>query len=296
MGTGRPHTSAVAAEISSQPSVWRQAAALAEGAPLPPSGQSVALIGCGTSLFMAQAVAAWREAAGHGLSDAFTPSEMPRGRTYDSLVAISRSGTTTEVVRAMDSLAAPHKVAITATKDSPLGAVVDRLVMLPFADEKAVVQTRFATCVVALWRAWLGHDLEQLALEGEKKLVADLPRSLTGFEQFVFLGHGPGVGLASEAGLKFREAALAWSEAYPGMELRHGPISVLGPRSLVWSLTELPEGLAAEITATGAQLETNNGDPLPELVRIHRAAIALALAKRLDPDRPPHLERSVVLS
>jgi fructoselysine-6-P-deglycase FrlB-like protein len=80
------------------------------------------------------------------------------------------------------------------------------------------------------------------------------------------------------------------------MELRHGPISVLGPRSLVWSLTELPEGRAAEITATGAQLETNNGDPLPELVRIHRAAIALALAKRLDPDRPPHLERSVVLS
>jgi len=253
------------------------------------------MIGCGTSLFMAQAIAAWREAAGHGVTDAFTPSEMPPGRHYDCIVAISRSGTTTEVITAMDSLTGARKFALTASEGSPLTTAVNEAVVLPFADEQSVVQTRFATSVAALWRAHLGHDVEGLALEAEAKMAADLPPSLTDFKQFVFLGHGPGVGLANEAGLKFREAALAWSEAYPGMELRHGPISVLGPRSLVWSLTGLPDALAPEVTATGAHLEVNDGDPLPELVRMQRAAIALASAKGLDPDRPPHLERSVIL-
>ena len=47
---------------------------------------------------MAQAIAVWREASGHGESDAF-PSEMPVRRAYDTVVVISRSGTTTEVLR-----------------------------------------------------------------------------------------------------------------------------------------------------------------------------------------------------
>jgi fructoselysine-6-P-deglycase FrlB-like protein len=253
------------------------------------------MIGCGTSLFIAQAIAVWRESAGHGVTDAFTPSEMPAGRRYDCVMAISRSGTTTEVMRALESLSGTEKFAITATEESPLAKAVDHLVLVPFADETSIVQTRSATTVVALWRAYLGHDIEQLSREAEAKVAADVPAPLTSFEQFVFLGHGPAVGLANEAGLKFREAALAWSEAYPAMELRHGPISVLGPKSLVWSLSTLPDGLAEEVLATGAQLEENGADPLPELVRVHRAAIALALEKGLDPDRPPHLERSVVL-
>ncbi len=170
------------------------------------------------------------------------------------------------------------------------------VVALPFADERAIVQTRFCTSVVALWRAYLGHDVEQLAGEAEDKLRAPLPAGLTDRRQFVFLGHGPSVGLANEAALKLREAALMWTEAYPAMELRHGPISVLGPESLVWALAALPNGLAAEVQAAGAGLEVLDGDPLAELVRIHRAAIALARSKGLDPDRPPRLARSVVLA
>jgi len=70
--------------------------------------------------------------------------------------------------------------------------------------------------------------------------------------QVVFLGRGWSVGLAQEAALKVRESAQAWSEAYPAMEYRHGPISTAGPGTVVWSLVELPPGLAGEITQTGA--------------------------------------------
>lgn len=296
MDRNRAETSAIEGEVYSQPSVWRRAAALANAAPLPPAGQTVAVIGCGTSLFVAQAIARWREDAGHGVTDAFTPSEMPPGRGYDSIVAISRSGTTTEVLRVLQATAEERTYAITAVAASPVAELADEAIPLAFADEVAIVQTRFCTSVLALWRAYLGHDIELLAADAERALRAPLPDGLSERQQFVFLGHGASVGLANEAALKLREAALAWSESYAAMELRHGPISLLGPRSLVWSLGALPDGLADEVVATGAGLERAAGDSLVELVRVQRAAISMALAKGLDPDRPPRLERSVMLA
>ena len=90
----------VHAELMSQPACWRRAvevAARSQGL-LPRDGERVAVVGCGTSWFMAQAYAALRESAGQGETDAFAASEMPRGRAYDRLLAITRSGTTTEVL------------------------------------------------------------------------------------------------------------------------------------------------------------------------------------------------------
>ncbi|MFD0535501.1 hypothetical protein ACFQY7_18870 [Actinomadura luteofluorescens] len=66
----------------------------------------MAVVGCGTSLYMAQAYAALREGAGHGETDAFAASEMPPGRRYDRVLALTRSGTTTEVLAVLDRLAA----------------------------------------------------------------------------------------------------------------------------------------------------------------------------------------------
>ena len=68
--------SSVAQEIASQPEVWRRAAAVAgsEAGVLPAAGERVAIVGCGTSLFMAEAWAAARELAGQGETDAFTPT------------------------------------------------------------------------------------------------------------------------------------------------------------------------------------------------------------------------------
>lgn len=255
----------------------------------------MAVIGCGTSLFAAQALAAWREQAGQGETDAFPASEMPADREYDVVLAISRSGTTTEVLRVLKSLRGRDTYAIVATPASPMPGIVAHSITLPFADEAAIVQTRFPTSVLALWRAVLGHDVEALAAEAEAKLVDPMTEALDSCEQFVFLGQGPGAGLANEAALKLREAALAWTEAYPAMELRHGPISVLGPHSMVWALDPLPPGLADEIRRTGAHLVAEGSDSMVELVRIHRAAIALARARGLDPDRPRRLKRSVVL-
>ena len=83
-------------EIRLQPEAWSRAASLADSlAPrLPQNGERVAVIGCGTSWFMAEAYAMLREESGQGETDFFTATHFPSHRTYDRLLAITRSGTT----------------------------------------------------------------------------------------------------------------------------------------------------------------------------------------------------------
>ena len=112
-------------EMASQPACWRRAARLAAdvaGIAARP-GERVAVAGCGTSWFMAQSYAAAREEAGHGETDAFAASEMPRGRRYDRVLVLSRSGTTTEILQLLARLRGTvPTVAITAAARAPVGA------------------------------------------------------------------------------------------------------------------------------------------------------------------------------
>ncbi|KQQ28518.1 MULTISPECIES: SIS domain-containing protein [unclassified Frondihabitans] len=287
----------VAEELASQPETWRRAAALAPefADALPQPGERVAVVGCGTSWFIAMTYAVLRERAGLGLTDAFAGSEYPVGREYDRVVAISRSGTTTEIVQLLAGLTTQKTVLLTAVGDSPAAAEADQVIALPFADERSVVQTRFATTGLALLRAGLGDDIEMLARQAE--IALDLPiDDLLSAEQVTFIGTGPAVGLTFEAALKTREAAQFWAESYPSMDYRHGPIAIAQPGRLVWSLDEAPEGLVDDVDATGATFVHHDLDPQAALVVVHRFAVALAVARGLDPDHPRSLTRSVILA
>jgi fructoselysine-6-P-deglycase FrlB-like protein len=291
----------IEAEIAAQPACWLRAAGLVSEVAdlLPAAGERVAVTGCGTSWFIAQSYAAAREAAGQGETDAFAASEMPVGRHYDRVLALSRSGTTTEILELLDRLGGSVRtVAITADPATPVAAAADNVIGLDFADEQSVVQTRFATTELALLLAHLGQDIAPMAAAADEVLAADLPPELVRARQFTFLGTGWTCGLASEAALKLREAAGLWTEAYPAMEYRHGPVAVTGPGSVVWLLGPAPAGLAAEVAAAGGlawQPREALATPLAELVRAQRLAAAIARARGLDPDRPRNLTRSVIL-
>jgi glutamine---fructose-6-phosphate transaminase (isomerizing) len=291
--------SATSREIASQPGLWETALSLAAevGGPLVAPGERVLAVGCGTSAFVAQSYATLRERAGFGETDAAYASELPAGRHYDRVVAITRSGTTTEVLDALRALpAATTRVAVTAVDGQPVDGLVDERILLDFADEASVVQTRFPTTLLALARGALGADLGRLVRDGQAAVDAALPVDPVRFEHFVFLGGGWTIGLAHEGALKLREAAQAWSESYPAMDYRHGPIAVAGPRSLVWMLGRPPDGLTSAVARTGATVHGDRLDPLAQLILVQRLALALAAARGLDPDRPRHLARSVVLA
>ncbi|MFC9927540.1 SIS domain-containing protein [Streptomyces sp. NPDC127190] len=286
-------------ELNSQPECWTRAAAEAgrHREALPRPGERVAVVGCGTSYFMAQAVAALREGAGQGETDAFAASEFPHGRSYDRVVALTRSGTTTEVLRLLGELGdRTATTAITADPETPISSAAGHLVVLDFADERSVVQTRFATTALTLLRAHLGLHRESTVTDARTALRETLPEQLVDRTQFTFLGRGWTVGLAHEAALKMREAAQCWTESYPAMEYRHGPISITTESTATWMFGEAPDGLAEQVRATGGLWTAGTLDPLAELVRAQRLAVAVAAARGLDPDRPRHLTRSVILA
>ncbi|MEY9930592.1 fructoselysine-6-P-deglycase FrlB-like protein [Catenulispora sp. GP43] len=288
-------SSFVTAELADQPRSWRRAAELAgTAAGLPEPGERVAVVGCGTSWFMAQAYAGLREASGAGETDAFTASELPAGRDYHRVLALSRSGTTTEVLDVLAAATAPTTL-ITGVADSPAPALAGATIVLDFADERSVVQTRFATTTLILLRAHLGEDVTQAIADAETAVGGPLPAGVADRTQFTFLGAGWTTGLAAEAALKMREAALAWSESYPAMDYRHGPIAITDENSAVWMFGAAPEGLAEQVGATGGLWVRQDLDPLASLVQAQRLALELAVRRGLDPDAPRHLTRSVIL-
>lgn len=284
-------------EIHSQPDVWRHvvdaAGKLSDG--LPQAGERVAFTGCGTSWFMSMSAAALREAAGQGESDAFTSSEFPMERTYDRVIAITRSGTTTEVIDLLTALTDTPTTVITAVPGSPVTQLADKTILLDFADEKSVLQTRYATAVLTLIRLSLGDDVTTAISEAEEALSLDLPQELVTAEQISFLGQGWTIGLAHEAALKTRESSQFWAEAYPAMDYRHGPISIAEPGRAVWMFGEAPDGLADDVRRTGAFWFASSWDPMAQLVLAQRLAVAISQSRGLDTDNPRYLSRSIVL-
>jgi fructoselysine-6-P-deglycase FrlB-like protein len=286
-------------EIARQPEAWVRAAALAADLSpvLPRAGESVAVIGCGTSWFMGIAYAALREAAGAGLTDAFPASEIPSGRRYDRVVAISRSGTTTEVEQAVAASTAPV-LAITTSADTVIASSATDAIILDFADERSVVQTVFATSTLMMLRSSLGEDISAVADQARAVLAGRHPLGddVLGASQLTFVGRHWAYGVAQEAALKLREAAQLWTEAYPQMEYRHGPVSIAQPGRAVWVMGSPVAGLADDVRRTGASFVDDALDPVADLVRAQLLAVRRAEALGLDPDHPRSLTRSVVLS
>ena len=102
-------------------------------------------------------------------------------------------------------------------------------------------------------------------------------RRSTGAAQFTFLGQGWAYGIAHEAALKMREAAQAWTESYPQMEYRHGPIAIAEPgRGSGSSATRSP-GLLDDV-APPARPSSDDLDPVADLVRVQRLAVRRAEA------------------
>ena len=64
---------------------------------LPRRGDEVGVVGCGSSFYIAQSYASCRETQGYGATDAFPASIAPT-RSWDVMLAVSRPGTTTEVI------------------------------------------------------------------------------------------------------------------------------------------------------------------------------------------------------
>jgi len=185
---------------------------------------------------------------------------------------------------------------ITSSPGTPVLDLADPI-LTPEVDEESVVQTRFATTTLALLRWHLGEDLTQAAAQAQA--VLDAPDTSLGAavtaDQLTFVGRGWTTAIAQEAGLKLRESAQLWAEAYPMMEYRHGPLSISAPGRVVWAFGDLVDDFAEDVADTGAELIHAPIDAMADLLRVHRLCAVRARVAGLDPDRPRNLTRSIIL-
>jgi fructoselysine-6-P-deglycase FrlB-like protein len=290
--------------ITKQPEAWLEASARAPEvrAKLPPSDAVVAFIGCGSSLFVGMSAASLREQRALGSSEALSASLRPTVRRFDGVVGISRSGTTTELLRAFEFYASleptPSLHGVVVDENSPLARTLgpEHVVELTFAHDEPVVQTVSATSALAFFRSLYGEDMSNAVALGRQALQRELPTESMGALRHVFLGEGWAYGVANEAALKLREAAGAWTEAYLPAEYLHGPISASTAPTTVWLMGPVDPFVIAHARKAGGTVQESCGDALADLVVVQRVAVELASRQGRDPANPPWLSRAVILS
>ena len=329
------------AEILSQPEAWAQALDVVNAArlALPKAGDynMVLFTGCGSTYYLSLAAAAlYQELSGR------TARAVPAGElllnpqnyltsTKTLLVAVSRSGTTTETVKAAEKFKSEKRgdVVVISNYDEALSRFADVNIVIDKGQEESVAQTRsFASMYVAVTafcaRMAERHDLlfamhslpkvGKRLIEKYESFAKEIGENLN-FDSFYFLGSGIRYGLACEGNLKMKEMTLTHSEPFHFLEFRHGPMSMVNENAVVVGmlsdtnraheakvLAEMAElgGTVASLGESDADVEFESG--IPESVRsvlylpvLQLMAFHRSLAKGLNPDRPANLTAVVKL-
>ena len=329
------------AEILSQPEAWAQALDVVNASrfALPKAGDynTVLFTGCGSTYYLSLAAAAlYQELSGR------TARAVPAGElllnpqnyltsTKTLLVAVSRSGTTTETVKAAEKFKSEKRgdVVVISNYDEALSRFADVNIVIDKGQEESVAQTRsFASMYVAVTafcaRMAERHDLlfamhslpkvGKRLIEKYESFAKEIGENLN-FDSFYFLGSGIRYGLACEGNLKMKEMTLTHSEPFHFLEFRHGPMSMVNENAVVVGmlsdtnraheakvLAEMAElgGTVASLGESDADVEFESG--IPESVRsvlylpvLQLMAFHRSLAKGLNPDRPANLTAVVKL-
>ncbi len=327
-------------EIKSQTDAWAQAIEVTRAASLPTADnyQQVIFTGCGSTYYLSLAAAAlYQELTGcaaravPGGELLLNPKTVVRDNIPQLLVAISRSGTTTETVKAVEKFKAEQRgeVIVISNYDETLSRLADVNIVISKGQEESVAQTRsFASMYVAAMvfcarmagREDLLNTMVKLpeagnSVMGHYELLAKEIGENLNFDRFYFLGSGIRYGLASEISLKMKEMTLSHSEPFHFLEFRHGPMSMANENAVVVGmLSDVNRVHEAKVLsemktlgATVAAFGENDADVrfesgIPESVRgilylpvLQLMAFYRSLAKGLNPDRPNNLTAVVKL-
>jgi len=214
-------------------------------------------VACGSSYYLSGAIAAQFSRLFQVACTAvpasellFAPHEVMQRTGARQVVLVSRSGKTTEVLRAAQWLKTNRTVGtlgVTCSENTALQESCTHTVKLPWADEKSMVMTRSFTSILLLFErlgaklagdgglasaldrlpekaaTWLGVNADKIRALGTRQRFAD----------FVFLGQGGHYWLAQEAALKLTEMSSSYAQAYHTLEFRHGPKSIASKDTLI---------------------------------------------------------------
>ncbi len=334
-------------EIFSQPEAWAQAITSLKAssfeiqdfsryAPL----EQLIFTGCGSTYYLSCAAATLFQSLAGLLARGVPASELwlsPQSYFHSPdatvLVAISRSGETTETIRSCEAFANEYQgrsITLVCDPHSTLANMGTLALSLPSGMEKSVAQTRaFSTLYLgvmglsALWskREDLVSQFSSLPVIGRKLLtdyhpLAELYGRRLDLDRIYFLGSAGRHGLAQELSLKMKEMSVTHSEAFHFLEFRHGPKAMVNHNTLVVGLVseshaEYELAVLDDIASLGADIITigeRNTDVSfnSQLEEVNRNILYLpfgqmlayerSIVKGYDPDHPQHLDQVVKLA
>ena len=214
-------------------------------------------VGCGTSFYLAEAAAiSWTMLTGQSAralpsSEVLLFPELIRSEGENiQAVAISRSGRTSETVRAAGllrgELRAPT-IGITCEGDSELEAICESTIALRASNERSTVMTRSFTSMLLSLQYLAARQGSKPQFIGELQKMAERCAPRIGalaeameafvakhtFSDFVFLGQGAFHGIAREAALKVMEMSCSYSQFFHTLEFRHGPKAIVSPATCI---------------------------------------------------------------
>jgi len=331
-------------EILSQPEAWSAALQVlaTERQAILDLGRGnfdqIIYTGCGSTYYLSLAAAALTQELTGRLCRAFPASELwlyPKssyvsGKTL--LVAVSRSGETTETLRACQAFLSDQRgdlLTLSCYGDMPLAKMGTLNIVLPSGQEHSIAQTRaFSTlylvtvALACLWASrgdlytslWKLPEAGQRLLKNYTFLATELGCN-TSIDRFYWLGSGPRQGLACELSLKMKEMSLSNSEPFHFMEFRHGPKSMISPSALTIGLRSTVNGqkeaaVLEDVKALGGrildiaeastqvQFESGLDETIRNVLYLpigQIIAFECSISKGLNPDHPTNLDSVVKL-
>jgi glutamine---fructose-6-phosphate transaminase (isomerizing) len=294
--------------------------------------------GCGSTYYLSLSAAAFFQKmtgvvcrAVPGGEMLMNPDLIYSGKT-DLLIAVSRSGSTTETVKAAEQFkkdTGGPVLSITNYGDQPIGSVSDLSLCITAGQEESVAQTRSfssmhvastAMATLAAGNEDYYHEVQKLPAVCERLLndyhdvARDMGENLD-FDRFYFLGSGCRFGIACEANLKMKEMTQTHTEPYYFLEFRHGPKSMVNEHAVVIGLLserwrDFEAQVLDEMEDIGGHIVSlaekdavvSFQSELPDDLRtilylpvLQVMAFYRSLKKGLNPDKPKNLSTVVVL-
>lgn len=243
-------------------------------------------------------------------------------------LAVSQSGKSPDLLATAAAAKAAGALVIALVNDgrSPLAEAADVCLPLEAGLERSVAATKSYVAALAamlqLVAAWtedadLTAAVEELPVLLDRAWALDwsgMLGPLRDAQSAYVIGRGTGLGIAQEGALKLKETSLLHAEAFSAAEVRHGPMALVRPGFPMLVFRQEDDSgsgvdeLAADMVAQGADVMIAGAEvagavtlptlaahpelqPLLQILSFYRAASALALARGLDPDAPPHLAK-----
>jgi glucosamine--fructose-6-phosphate aminotransferase (isomerizing) len=265
------------------------------------------------------------------------------------LFVISQSGETTDTIAALrfGKEKGAKTVGIVNVVGSSVAREVDRVVYIHAGPEIAVASTKAYVAqveVIALIVFYISKILGKLSPELEQKIVreftglydrakniidrsgeiADFVSTTKSIEETFYIGRNLDFALSLEGALKLKEISYVHAEGYPAGELKHGPLALVTPNSLVIAvdtfgpLKEKTLSNIKEVKARGGKVLAiaedgydiieevadrvffvprvmNDIGPIVNVIPLQLVAYYMAESRGLDIDKPRNLAKSVTV-